>query len=292
MKMNKLVFLTAAIISITSLTGCDHKIKRASFSEIIDSVDLKSGECQYYLANGRSHDMWLTDDDSYVMNELKKLEVKKRFTEPEDMNRFIAYDIYRYGYDYSLTSQIKFYENGSIIVDEYGTYVLDSYSYFTISKESASALFTFIEDRFDYAEEVKKENFIDTKDNKSVDKLFDSLKQETDIKCCLNDNAFIDKQGQLLGTLENIEYTYFDTVMDYPPSAYFLFLYNTTSIDNIETNPWFFALSRDYRTVYVVNYIAKDKVCRKGLFYYNIYDIAVEAGRTLYKEASRVMNDY
>lgn len=291
MKMNKLVLFTTVAISIGALTGCSQRLKRKTFSEILSDVtDLK--ECQYYIYNGHYYDSWLTDGDSYVMNELKTLEVKKRFTEPEDMDRFVVYDIYRYSYTGSLTSSIRFYENGSIIVNEYGSDILDSYSYFTMSEESAKAFFKYVEDRYDYAEQVMEEDFLDTKNNKSVYKLLDSLKDEQRIRGRLGNDIFIDNQAQLLGTLENIEYSYFDTVAEYPPESEIYFLYNTPDFISYEVKPWYFGLSRNYRTVYVVNYIKQDRVCRHDVFYYNVYTIDYEAGRTIISEANRILGQY
>ena len=291
MKMNKLVLFTAVAISIGALTGCSQRLKRKTFSEILSDVtDLK--ECHYYIYNGHYYDSWLTDGDSYVMNELKTLEVKKRFTEPEDMDRYVIYDIYRYSYTGSLTSSIKFYENGSIIVNEYGSDILDSYSYFTMSEESAKAFFTYVEDRYDYAEQVKEEDILETKNNKSVYKLLDSLKDEQKIRGRLGNDIFIDSQAQLLGTLENIEYSYLETIEGYPPEDKIYFLYNTPDFISYEVKPWYFALSRNYRTVYVVNYIKQDRVCRQSLFYYNAYSIDYEAGRTIISEANRILGQY
>ena len=291
MKMNKLVLFTAITISISALTGCTQKLKRKTFSEILEGV-INLDECHYYVQNGRSYNTWLNDGDSYIMDELKKLDAKKRFTEPEDMDRFVSYDIYRYGYDRSLTSQMRFYENGSIIINEYGSDILDSYSYFTISEESAKAFFTYVEDRYDYAEQVSEEDFLDTKNNKSVYKLLDSLKDEQRIRGRLGNDIFIDSQAQLLGTLENIEYSYFDTVAEYPPQDEMYFLYNTADFISYEAKPWYFGLSRNYRTVYVVNYIKQDRVCRQGMFYYNVYTIDYEAGRTIISEANRILGQY
>lgn len=291
MKMNKLVLFTAITISISALTGCGQKLKRKTFSEILEDV-ISLDECHYYIYNGRSYDTWLTDSDSYIMDELKKLDAKKRFTEPEDMDRYVVYDIYRYSYTGSLASSIKFYENGSIIVNEYGSDILDSYSYFTISKESAKAFFTYVEDRYDYAEQVMEEDFLDTKNNKSVYKLLDSLKDEQKIRGRLGTDMFVDSQAQLLGTLENIEYSYFDTVAEYPPQNEIYFLYNTADFVSYDVNPWYFALSSNYRTVYVVNYIKQDRVCRQSVFYYNVYFIDYEAGRTIISEANRILGQY
>ena len=83
MKMNKLVLFTAITISISALTGCTQKLKRKTFSEILEDV-INLDECHYYVQNGRHYNTWLNDGDSYIMDELKKLDAKKRFTEPED----------------------------------------------------------------------------------------------------------------------------------------------------------------------------------------------------------------
>ena len=286
MKMNKLLALAVMAISITSLTGCDQKLKRDTFLEIFEDVrDLS--DCHYYISDGRYYlsDAYLSDADSYVMDKLKTLDVKKRFTQPGDTETWFIYDIYRHGSGSFLSSQLKFYLNGSIIVNEYGSHILDSYSYFTISKESAAELFKSVQDRFIYADQVYNEDLKATKEEKGVYQLFDSLKDQQSITASVGSTNFVDR-NQLLSTLENVDYEYFETVAGYP-NFDSIFFYNTTSMDQFEKNPWFFSLCRDYRTVIVTNYIKQDRVCRPDCIYYNVYTIDIEAGRTIYREACR-----
>ena len=139
MKINKLIPLVVFAITVPALSGCYEKIDRKTFMEIFAAVDFN--ECHYYITDQTEDVTWLTDFDGYMVNEFKEMNFVKRYTEPKNMDRWIDYDVYRYGSDGSINTQIKFYDNGAIVVNDYGSYIAESYSYFTISQEEATNLF-------------------------------------------------------------------------------------------------------------------------------------------------------
>ena len=286
MKNNKLIPLVVFAITVPALSGCYEKIDRKTFMEIFAAVDFN--ECHYYITDQTEDATWLTDFDGYMVNEFKKMNIVKRYTEPTNMDRWIDYDVYRYGSDGSINTQIKFYDSGAIVVNDYGSYIAESYSYFTISQEEATNLFKVTNDRFDYANQVRKEDLKATKEEKGIYQLIDSLKQQQSAPMSLDSRDYADNGMQLLSTLENIEYTYQETLEGYIPSRDIYLKYNAFAYEDGEKYPWYFVLGQNLRTVYVNNHIKMDRVGHENINYYNIYEIDYEAGRAIYSEARRI----
>ena len=290
MKTNKLIPIVVSIIAIPVLSGCYQKIDRKTYLEVFND-EFTPEHTEYYLENqfGFATE-WLTDFDKTVANELMKLDAQKKYTKPEVVNKLFTYSMFRRGSDgYSRQSIIKYYDNGSVVINDFGTYTNDSYSYFTISKEEANELFKFVNDRFEYADQVEQEDIKATKDEKGIDQLVDALKQKQSIKGSLKGEEFTDN-GQLINTLENIEYTHTETNKQYNVTNRELCLtYNTPYSYGIDNDyPWFLALSRDYLYVYVVNYMERDRVGRTCVSYYNTYHVEKEAGLAIYQEAVKI----
>lgn len=293
MKMHKLIPLVVFAITIPVLSGCDQKIKRDSFLEIFEG-NYTSRNCDYYFEDDHGNDVWLNDYDSYVSNELKKLNAKKRYTKPTNIEKWFVYNIYGSSTDGNyLTSQIKFYDNGSIIVNEYGSHIADSYNFFTIPQEEATALFKFAEDRFTYAEQVLKEDFLTTKNEKGIDAFIDALETQTKIPGGIYDKGkttVFEDDGRLLTTLRNIEYTYFDTTdttdaRDYNKVACY---YNIKNLNDYENDSWFFVLSRNYTQVSIINHMRYDRAGHDFVMYANIYNISREAGIAIVEEMYKI----
>ena len=104
----------------------------------------------------------------------------------------------------------------------------------------------------------------------------------------LDSRDYADNGMQLLSTLENIEYTYQETLEGYISSRDICLKYNAFAYEDGEKYPWYFVLSQNLRTVYVNNHIKMDRVGHENINYYNIYEIDYEAGRAIYSEARRI----
>jgi len=294
MKKHNLIPLIVFAITVPVLTGCDQKVKYSNFLDIFENAgNVEQNNFHYIDKDGEYQ--WGYDIDSFFMNEIKKLPATKRFTSinESEQQRFV-YDVVHYrGAKYTKTmlmshSYMTFYANGSIIVNDYGEGVLDSYNYFSISQEEMTAFYQVVEDRFEYAREVKIEDMKITREEKGVYQLLNSLKQKENIPASVDSVEFKDTNQTLLETLENTEFTYLESYEGYLSPYDLPFVYNTSSADNYEDNPWFFGLSRDCKTAYVMNYISMDRVGRNGLFYYNTYSLSREAGNAIMSEARRI----
>ena len=67
------------VTSISTLTGCSQKINYKQFSDIF--VDCSNTEQNsYYFETQYGSNVYYEDCDSYIFNEIKKLQPAKRFT--------------------------------------------------------------------------------------------------------------------------------------------------------------------------------------------------------------------
>ena len=294
--MNKLIPLVVTAITIPTLTGCNQKIKRNSYLEVFEE-SFASQESDYHFENEYGFNTWLYDYDATVVNRLKELDAKKKYTEPTNMDKLFVYNIYRHGKgDYYLNSQIKFYDNGSIIVNDYGSNIADSYSYFTISQDDATKVFNYAQNRFEYAEQVKNEDIKTTKNEKGIDAFIAALGNKEKIPAVIKDksqNIEFNDDGRLLNTLKNIEYTYINTSNDSSirDNYYNAYYYNIANPFDYEHDSWYFALARHYTELHIINYMRFDRAGRQYVTYVNTYSISKEAGIAIVNEMRNIASN-
>ena len=285
MKLNKLIPLAVFAISVTSIAGCSQKIKRKTFAEIFEEAN-DTKENSYYFETEYGNNYYLMDVDGYMLNEIKKLDVKKRFLEPEKGEHNFTYQIYRHDEKKYSVSRIEFYENGSIIVNDYGSHILDSYNYFSISKEEMTTFFKVCEDRVDYSDKVLADDYLATKTEKTMDAFVQSLQGKNEIPCYLHvgyRNTFKDN-GDILDMIANTEFTYEETSTSFNfDSEKIGFVYNAEDFGEVEENQWYFVMARYYTDIFLVNYMRYDQAGHEYRFYVNEYSVSKEAGYAIYQ---------
>ncbi len=305
MKFNKAIILPIMMVtSISTLTGCSQKVNYKQFSDIF--VDCSNTEQNsYYFETQYGSNVYYEDCDSYIFNEIKKLQPVKRFTATDGTQRHFVYNLVHTvktnnsDYYERYRSQMFFFINGSIVVNDYGYGVLDSYNYFTMSADDAASFFKMAEDKFDANDNAIQQDRDSTKTDKSIDAFLNALTNQETIIGNVSKNGYSSRNdyetftddGALLRTLKNVEYNYFATeeCEKYILEDRNLLFYNFAKEDigNEIKQAWFLTLENNYRYVRVYNMMERDSLNRPNIAYVNVYSISKEAGVTIYNEAKK-----
>ena len=293
MKLQRALLLPLTL-TVLSLTGCNNrKVRYDTFRDVFSTPVPEYSEATYYFDEGFGSLNVLEDCDSYMRNEMIKLEAPKRYTKPDKSSSYFTYHYYYTFNNQYRNTHFTFYINGSIVVEDNGSNIRDSYNYFTVSTEDMAAFFKLVEERFEYAAQVIEEDKERVKNEFTIDAFVEHLKDKKRI-----DTAVVNERGNrrvyedggvIRDMIANTEFEYQQTTQDYISDAYITLIYNSTSLYDHELHPWFFAMDNSYKTVYLIYVFNQDRVGRRSMQYQNVYTISREAGLAFYKQATGIL---